>query len=483
MSSNSEATQALLSLCGDKRRWKAELTVDAVRKLLAEGADVNARDVHGQSALHHAVQGQYQKGDPLPDVAVVRALIEAGADVNARDNHQQTPLTRAFPSEKTPENEALALELIALLKAAGGKVPSDVVDGNGAAFRWTTARLLKEVLDAGARLDARNERGGTPLHSAVVSGDPNVIQLMLERGAEVNAIDGQGRTALGIALRTKEEVWVAHNKRTAGFNAVIQVLEAAGGKASVSIPLSDDVFAPYPIDEAAFRGALAEKKQKLSFKHAIASAQEAITGLHGHGDPAEALGKLETLRDTLTTPPRKVHIRESLSIRSAFFHHGDLEVDGNLDIGRPFAVTGDVIVHGVVWDSGNDSLVNILGKLTCHGLYSSGEFSVAQDIEARDVVLGYYNDHLLSANTIRARVVIEDDHAFDARTEAQHHFDIDTYAQGYGDGVAEELKALFVDEVFETAEETDEEEDGEPARLDKGELFHRISKGLPVFRE
>ncbi|MFY1825921.1 ankyrin repeat domain-containing protein, partial [Myxococcus fulvus] len=368
-------------------------------------------------------------------------------------------------------------------RAAVGKVPSDVTDGNGGAFRWTTASLFREVLDAGARLDARNERGATPLHSAVVSGDPDVIQLMLERGAEVNAIDSQGRTALGIALRTKEEPWVAHNKRTTGFNAVIQALEAAGGKASVAISLSEDVFAPYPIDEAAFREALTEQKQKLSFKHDIASAQEAITGLHGYGDPAEALGKLETLRDTLTAPPRKVHIKEPLNIRSAFFHHGDLEVDGDLDIGRPFAVTGDVIVHGVVWDSGNDSLVNILGKLKCHGLYTSGEFSVSKDIEARDVVLGYYNDHILAANTIRARVVIEDDHAFDASVDAQHHFDIDTYSQGHGDGVAEELKAIFVDEVFEETEDAGDDEDGEPARIDKGALFNRISKGLPVFRE
>ncbi|MCP3059245.1 ankyrin repeat domain-containing protein [Myxococcus sp. K38C18041901] len=482
MSSNSEATQALLSLCGDKRRWKKELTLDAVKKLIADGADLNARDVNGQGPLHLAVQGQYLKSDPLPDVQVVRALIEAGADVNARDNHQQTPLIRALPSETTPENEALAMEIIALLKTAGGKVASDVTDGNSGAFRWTTAKLFREVLDAGGRLDARNEKGETPLHSAIVSGDPDVIQLMLERGAEANAIDGRGRTPLGIALRTKEEVWVAHNKRTAGFNAVIQALEAAGGKASVAISLSDDVFAPYPIDEVAFRGALTEKKQKLSFKHAIASAQEAITGLHGYGDPAEALGKLETLRDTLTAPPRKIHIKDSLNIRRAFFHHGDLEVDGDLNIDRPFAVTGDVIVHGVVWDSGNDSLVNILGQLKCHGLYSSGEFSVSKDIEARDVVLGYYNDHILAANTIRARVVIEDDHAFDARVDAQHHFDIDTYAQGYGDGVGEQLKALFVDEVLEPAGERDEE-DGEPARIDKGALFDRISKGLPVFRE
>ena len=93
------------------------------------------------------------------------------------------------------------------------------------------------------------------------------------------------------------------------------------------------------------------------------------------------------------------------------------------------------------------------------------------------MVLGYYNDHILSANTLKARVVIEDDHATMASVESEHHFDIDTYSQGYGEGVPERLHALFVDEVLRKEDEEEE------ARLDKGELFYRISKGLPVFRK
>lgn len=485
--SNGDATQALLTLCGDKARWKKELTAEAVKKAVAEGADLNARDPNGLTALHLAVQGPSAKGDPLPSVDVVRALIDAGADVNARDNSQQPPLLHAVPSETSQAYEGQALKIVRMLREAGGTLPSDVKNGFSGAFKTTTEALYREILDAGAAIDARDPQGKTPLHHSATLGWPASARLLLERGAEVNALDALGRTPLGVALRSKEEPWVAHNKRTPGFNAVIRALEAAGGKASISFPHDPtDPFAPFPIDEAALAKALGGKK--LSFKHAVSSAQEVATGLHNFGDPSDALDKLKALSGALEVEERKVRLKGPLTLQRAFFHHGDLEVDGDLTIQKPFAVTGDVIVHGVVWDAGNDSLVNILGNLQCHALFTDGEFSVGGDIEARDVVLGYYNDHVLSADTIRAKVVIEDDHAVDATIEAEHHFDIDTYDQGNGDGVADDLRAIFIDQVFEDAEASDEDEselgeEEETTYLDKGALFDRISKGLPVFRK
>jgi len=479
--SNSDATRALLALCRDKTRWSTELNAEAVKKAVAEGADVKACDTNGMTALHLAVQGPNHKREPLPSVDVVRALIEAGADVNARDKHQQTPLLRAIPFERSQENEDRALEIIRLLRASGGTAPSDVKNRNSGAFNSTSEVLYREVLDTGAAIDARDDAGETPLHWAAAMGAPASAKLLLERGADVNALDGMGRTPLGVGLRKKPRTWVENNQYRPGFIAVLSVLEAAGGKASVPFQYdSTDPFAPIPIDEAALTKAL--KGETLYFKdtdnHPVGSAQEAATGLYNSGEPSEALNKLRAIRDALPdVTERKVHLKGPLTLKRVFFHHGDLEVDGDLDIRRPFAVTGTVIVHGVVHDNENDSLVNILGDLKCHALHTSGEFTVGGDIEARDVVVGYYNDHLLSAATLRARVVIEDDHAFDAQVEAEHRFDINRYAQGRGEGVAAALKSLFVDEVFEA-----DEDDGEPARIDRGALFDRISQGLPVFR-
>ncbi|MFP2904975.1 ankyrin repeat domain-containing protein [Pyxidicoccus sp. 3LFB2] len=484
---NPTATQALLSLCENRSRWARELTPDAVRKLLSEGADVNGRGQYGWAPLHSAVRAPYSKSEPRPNLDVVRVLLEAGADPNARDEHGVTPLVAAVTSHSDTDDEPLALKLVALLRAAGAVVPSDVKTGNAAAFRHTTAALYKELLDAGAPVDARDNGGGTPLHSAASVGYPHLIELLLARGAEVNALDGLGRTPLGIALRQREQVWVKANNRTAGFNATIRLLEGAGGQPRIPYAWNQsDPFAPLPINSAALRAAV--PANRFPFEQGLDSAQEFITSLHSYGEPDKALARLAALRDVLDVPPRHLRLTGPLNLDKPFFHHGDLEVDGHLDIGRHFAVTGNLIVHGVLRDSGNDSLVNVLGDVRCHALYTDGELNIRGDLHARDVVYAYYNDHTLAAATLHARVVIEDDHGVMATVQAEHHFDMDTYSQGYGEGVGDRLKALFVDEVFKpqpvyVPSEEEDEDEREPARIDKSKLFARLREGLPVFRE
>ena len=61
--------------------------VPQMRVLLAQGADVNARNAHGWTALHVAAAG----GDP----AVVELLLQHGADVHAQSHIGTTPLENA----------------------------------------------------------------------------------------------------------------------------------------------------------------------------------------------------------------------------------------------------------------------------------------------------------------------------------------------------------------------------------------------------
>ena len=65
--------------------WAAMRGVPGVCQLLvAKGANVNARDKNGRTALHDAVRAE--------QVEVAEALIALGADVNATDNNSFTPL-------------------------------------------------------------------------------------------------------------------------------------------------------------------------------------------------------------------------------------------------------------------------------------------------------------------------------------------------------------------------------------------------------
>ncbi len=69
--------------------------LDGVRLALEKGADVNAKDSLGRTALMLACQQGF--------LDVARALVEAGADVNARDAHGRTPLMYACGGGSTPD--------------------------------------------------------------------------------------------------------------------------------------------------------------------------------------------------------------------------------------------------------------------------------------------------------------------------------------------------------------------------------------------
>jgi ankyrin repeat protein len=52
----------------------------------------------------------------------------------------------------------------------------------------------------GADVDQQGINGYTPLHSAIQSGNAEVIRLLLAAGADINLRDGNGRTPLDLAL-------------------------------------------------------------------------------------------------------------------------------------------------------------------------------------------------------------------------------------------------------------------------------------------
>lgn len=82
--------------------------IDDVKRLIAEGADVNIRNRAGGTPLHLAAQ----RGR-APHREVAELLIRAGADVNARDNDGKTPLALTLEGNHT--------EMAASLRAHGAK--------------------------------------------------------------------------------------------------------------------------------------------------------------------------------------------------------------------------------------------------------------------------------------------------------------------------------------------------------------------------
>ncbi|MEZ4416577.1 MAG: ankyrin repeat domain-containing protein [Gemmatimonadota bacterium] len=130
------------------------------------------------------------------DIEAVRALLREGADVNAAQGDGMTALHWSALSGRA--------ELVSMLLYAGAEVEAATRLGSYTALHLAAQKGLAEVvgvlLDAGADPDALTTTGVTPLHFAAESGDVTTLQALVAAGADVNARDGHsGRTPLMFA--------------------------------------------------------------------------------------------------------------------------------------------------------------------------------------------------------------------------------------------------------------------------------------------
>ena len=137
--------------------------IGKVESLLSQGADVNDRDEYGQMPLHLAVVRGRQK--------IVELLISRGASIEGKDNAGRTPLHYAA--------------------GAGGLYG---VRDWAQAGDSSIARLL---LDRGADINAADGESRTALHYATFSSifrrDMALVQLFVEKGADLDIVDRRGR--------------------------------------------------------------------------------------------------------------------------------------------------------------------------------------------------------------------------------------------------------------------------------------------------
>jgi len=173
---NSYAQEIANYQFGESEEQEAQL----IKILLEGGANVNAHSARGHTALMSAAVNEYDLN--------VKTLLAFGADVNFRDKQGRTALTLALlhgPASKSVQD---------LLKAGAQVGPTE-------ALELEDFPRARTAIVEGGPITVRDYFGATPLMLAAEKGQADIVQTLLERGADPNAQDGRGNTALMFAVQ------------------------------------------------------------------------------------------------------------------------------------------------------------------------------------------------------------------------------------------------------------------------------------------
>ena len=202
--------------------------LEMVDLLLARGAPIDARDLNGASALYYAAERGHN--------TVVQRLIERGADVKLTGRSGVSPVAAAAYAGRD--------SIVAMLLAHGadGRAPDDtgkppviyaaasgrldivkqlLGDGDLNAryandltlLMWASGpdekvpeaqaiEVVSYLLDAGAHIDDRDDRGRTALMIAAEGGHAEIADLLLKRGADPSLKDKAGKRAADLTVLT-----------------------------------------------------------------------------------------------------------------------------------------------------------------------------------------------------------------------------------------------------------------------------------------
>ncbi|MDA7653433.1 ankyrin repeat domain-containing protein [bacterium] len=241
--------------------------IEGVKKAIADGANVNARDTSG-NALNHAtanrmprahligghkgivelliavgadVNVKNQRGrTPLYDAAIwdrkdiAKLLFDAGADVNAKDNDGKTPLDAAKEENKN--------EIEDLLRKKGGKTGKELEGGEPVAKKVPSqpsqpspppaeSKPAEPVVEATQPEPPTAKAPDISIHEATGRGDIEAVKQHLAAGTDVNAKDDvvEWTTLLHAAV--------------GGHKEIVELLIAKGADVNVK-----DAFGMTPLD-------------------------------------------------------------------------------------------------------------------------------------------------------------------------------------------------------------------------------------------
>jgi len=165
--------------------------VDEVKRLLDRGTNVDAREENGETPLMYAAVEDRTE--------IVEILLDRGSDINAASLNGETALTKAVIVSR--------YNAVSRLLTRGADIEKDnplmYAAGGG------DVKMIKLLLEAGANINAQNREGDTALTAAVSRrASPETVQILLSAGADVNIRNKRSETPLTLAERNGDEAVV-----------------------------------------------------------------------------------------------------------------------------------------------------------------------------------------------------------------------------------------------------------------------------------
>ena len=151
----------------------------------ADPKSVQSKDDYGSTPLHAACRAR--------QAAVAELLLATGADVNARNNYGFTPFH--FACSGPGQSADLIRRLIA--SGAGANAQSD--SGQSAIQMTGDAEVIKLLIERGADVNARDRYLGTVLHKTINAGTEEAATLLVRSGARLNQKFSYGNAELHLA--------------------------------------------------------------------------------------------------------------------------------------------------------------------------------------------------------------------------------------------------------------------------------------------
>ena len=190
----------------------------SLKELKGLGFHINKQYDFGQTLLHHAA---YKN-----DSEIIKVLLEAGADKKISSTWGGLPLHGAVQFNSVEAIKILVDEETVNMETKNQSTPLLSSSGNPySAMTKNYIKIVQILIENGANKDALDKDGNTILHRAATVGFPNLVKFLLEEGFDRHIQNQKNKTPLDLAKEQGFMDYTSEEYEKRNYKETIRLLE------------------------------------------------------------------------------------------------------------------------------------------------------------------------------------------------------------------------------------------------------------------